>query len=40
MSKRTRQLAREISYAHSAETKGGRAVIRILENTTGRWRLI
>ena len=40
MSKRTRQIAREISYAHSAETKGGRAVIRILENTTGRLRLI
>ena len=40
MSKRTRQIAREISYAHSAETMGGRAVIRILENTTGRLRLI
>ena len=40
MSKRTRQIAREISYAHSAETKGGRAVLRILENTTGRLRLI
>mmetsp|Transcript_29236 Transcript_29236/g.56594 ORF Transcript_29236/g.56594 Transcript_29236/m.56594 type:complete len:294 (-) Transcript_29236:1377-2258(-) len=35
-----RQIAREISYAHSAETKGGRAVIRLLENTTGRLRLI
>ncbi len=35
-----RQIAREISYSHSAETKGGRAVIRILENTTGRLRLI
>lgn len=35
-----RQIAREISYAHSAETKGGRALIRLLENTTGRLRLI
>jgi len=35
-----RHIAREISYAHSAETKGGRALIRILENTTGRLRLI
>ncbi len=40
MPNRKRQIAREISYAHSAETKGGRAVIRILENTTGRLRLI
>lgn len=35
-----RQIARDISYAHSAETKGGRAVIRLMENTTGRLRLI
>ncbi|MEP1198618.1 lysophospholipid acyltransferase family protein [Tateyamaria sp.] len=35
-----RQIAREISYAHSAETKGGRALIRLIENTTGRMRLI
>lgn len=35
-----RQIAREISYAHSAETKGGRAMIRLMENTTGRLRLI
>ncbi|MEO0666872.1 MAG: lysophospholipid acyltransferase family protein [Pseudomonadota bacterium] len=40
MPNRKRQIAREISYSHSAETKGGRAVIRILENTTGRLRLI
>lgn len=40
MPNRKRQIAREISYANSAETKGGRAVIRILENTTGRLRLI
>lgn len=31
---------RDISYAHSAETRGGRAVIRVLENATGRLRLI
>lgn len=35
-----RQIAQEISYAHSAATKGGRAVIRLLENSTGRLRLI
>lgn len=35
-----RAITREISYSHSAETKGGRALIRILENTTGRLRLI
>ena len=35
-----RHIAREISYAHSAETKGGRAMIRFMENTTGRLRLI
>ncbi len=34
------QVARDISYAHSAATKGGRALIRIMENTTGRIRLI
>ncbi|PTX55907.1 putative hemolysin [Litoreibacter ponti] len=31
---------REISYAHSAKTKAGRALIRVLENTTGRIRMI
>ena len=35
-----RQVARDISYASSAETKGGRAVIRVMENATGRLRLI
>ncbi len=35
-----RQIARDISYAHSAETRTGRAVIRLMENTTGRLRLI
>jgi putative hemolysin len=33
-------VAREISYASSGATRGGRAVIRALENTTGRLRLI
>jgi len=32
--------AREISYAHSAETKAGRAIIRTVENLTGRVSLI
>ncbi len=36
----TRQVAREISYASSARSKGGRALIRVLENATGRLRLI
>jgi putative hemolysin len=35
-----RSVAREISYASSARTKAGRAVIRSLENITGRLRLI
>lgn len=34
------QATREISYATSAKTRSGRAVIRVLENTTGRIRLI
>ena len=33
-------VARDISYAYSAETKGGRAMIRLMENSTGRLRLI
>lgn len=32
--------AREISYAHSAKSKSGRALIRTMENATGRIRLI
>ncbi|WP_299725285.1 lysophospholipid acyltransferase family protein [uncultured Tateyamaria sp.] len=40
MPNRKRHIARDISYSHSAQTKGGRALIRILENTTGRLRLI
>ena len=35
-----RQMARDITYASSAKRRSGRAVIRILENTTGRLRLI
>lgn len=35
-----RHIARDISYAHSAATRGGRAVIRLMENTTGRLSLI
>jgi putative hemolysin len=35
-----RQIARDISYAHSAETKCGRALIRVMENVTGRISLI
>jgi putative hemolysin len=35
-----RDLARDISYAQSARTRGGRVVIRALENSTGRKRLI
>lgn len=34
------QVTRDISYASSAETKGGRALIRVMENTSGRLRLI
>ncbi|MCK0094732.1 lysophospholipid acyltransferase family protein [Yoonia sp. F2084L] len=40
MSARDRQVARDITYASSAKRRSGRAVIRILENTTGRLRLI
>jgi len=35
-----RHIVRDISYAHSAETRGGRAMIRAMENLTGRVRLI
>lgn len=34
------QVARDISYATSAATKRGRAVIRVMENASGRLRLI
>ncbi len=33
-------VVRDISYSHSAETKGGKAMIRLMENSTGRLRLI
>ncbi|MEP5732573.1 MAG: lysophospholipid acyltransferase family protein [Sulfitobacter sp.] len=36
MRRADRNATREISYAHSAETRSGRAVIRLMENTTGR----
>jgi putative hemolysin len=35
-----RHVAREISYASSARTRGGRALIRVVENVTGRVSLI
>lgn len=35
-----KQVARDISYSVSAQTKGGRALIRTLENVTGRLKLI
>ncbi len=33
-------VARDISYANSAQSKSGRALIRVLENATGRLRMI
>jgi len=35
-----RHIARDISYAYSAQTRGGRAMIRTMENLTGRIGLI
>lgn len=35
-----RQVAREISYSHSARSKGGQVLIRLMENATGRVGLI
>ncbi|MCR9145763.1 MAG: lysophospholipid acyltransferase family protein [Rhodobacteraceae bacterium] len=35
-----RQIARDISYAHSAQTRGGRAIIRTMETLGGRMGLI
>lgn len=35
-----RHAVRDITYAHSAQSKSGRAMIRLMENTTGRLRLI
>ncbi len=37
---RRRQVARDISYSYSATTRGGRALIRLMENATGRIGLI
>ena len=37
---RERQIARDITYATSAQTRGGRAMIRVMENATGRLKLI
>lgn len=36
----SRKIVREISYANSAQTRAGRAMIRTVENLTGRVRLI
>ena len=35
-----RQITRDISYAYSAQTRGGRALIKLMENATGRVSLI
>jgi putative hemolysin len=35
-----RDVTRDISYAFGAQTRGGRAVVRLMENTTGRLKLI
>ncbi|MEM6480832.1 MAG: lysophospholipid acyltransferase family protein [Pseudomonadota bacterium] len=40
MIEQNRQIARDISYAYSAQTRGGRAMIRALESLGGRKRLI
>ncbi len=40
MSKIERQVARDITYASEAKGKPGRAMIRVMENATGRLRLI
>jgi hypothetical protein len=33
-------VARDISYSHSASSRGGRTLIRLMENSTGRLQLI
>ncbi len=38
--RRKRDVTRDITYAGSAETRGGKAMIRVMENATGRLRLI
>lgn len=35
-----KHVARDISYSHSADTRSGRALIRVMENVTGRIKLI
>ena len=35
-----REITRDITYSHSAASRGGRAIVRLLENSTGRLRLI
>lgn len=40
MTRDTAKSTRNISYAHCAETRGGRALIRFMENSTGRLGLI
>lgn len=40
MRSKQKHVARDISYSYAAQTKGGRAVIRVLENATGRLKMI
>ncbi|WP_341365846.1 lysophospholipid acyltransferase family protein [Yoonia sp. BS5-3] len=40
MPSKDRQVARDITYASSAKGRGGRAMIRVMENATGRLRMI
>jgi len=40
MQKREREAARDITYASAAKGRGGRAMIRLMENASGRLRLI
>ncbi len=40
MPSKTREAVRDITYASSAKGRGGRAVIRVMENATGRLRMI
>lgn len=35
-----RQIAREVSYAACAQTRGGRALIKLMENALGRVKLM
>ncbi len=40
MPSKTREVARDITYASSAKGRSGRAMIRVMENATGRLRMI